>query len=132
MWTSGPFNLAATFLRLRADNSVEPLPVNAEFWPKLMSGALGTFHRESLVTMLSFDANWTNWEMHPNGDEVVCLLSGRVSMLLETDRGTVAAKLIKPGDYVLVPRGTWHTARTSTKCTMLFITPGEGTEHRPV
>lgn len=131
MTTPGPFNLATTYLRLRADNSAEPLPVDSEFWPKLMSGKLGTFHREALVTMISFDTTWSNWEMHPNGDEIVCLLSGKASMVLESDRGEIVAKLAKPGDYVLVPKGTWHTARTNEKCTMFFITPGEGTEHRP-
>ena len=131
MASPGPFNLETTYLRLRADNSAEPLPVNAEFWPKLMSGRLGTFHRESLVTMISFDSTWNNWEMHPNGDEIVCLVSGKVSMVLELDGREVVAKLMSPGDYVLVPKGTWHTARTNEKCTMLFVTPGEGTQNRP-
>jgi mannose-6-phosphate isomerase-like protein (cupin superfamily) len=131
MANSGPFNLATTYLRLRPDNSAEPLPVNAEFWPKLMSGQLGTFHRESLVTMVSFESPWNNWEMHPNGDEIVCLVSGKVSMVLEIRGVEQIAKLLAPGDYVLVPKGTWHTARTNEKCTMFFVTPGEGTEHRP-
>jgi uncharacterized cupin superfamily protein len=131
MANPGPFNLASTYLRLRPDNSAEPLTVDEEFWPKLMSGKLGTFHRESLVTMISFDSTWNNWEMHPNGEELVCLMSGKVSMVLEIDGRQVVAKLLAPGDYVLVPKGTWHTARTNETCTMLFVTPGEGTEHRP-
>jgi mannose-6-phosphate isomerase-like protein (cupin superfamily) len=130
MATPGPFNLATTYLRLRADNSAEPLPVDDKFWPQLMSGALGDFHRESLVTMNSFDATWTSWEMHPNGDEFVCLVSGRVSMVLDIDGRETIAELEAPGDYVLVPRGTWHTARTRDKCAMFFVTPGEGTQHR--
>ena len=79
----GPFNLATTYLRLRPDTSIETLPVNDEFWPRLMSGALGTFHHEYLVTMHGFTADWPNWEQHPNGDEIVCLLEGRVTMVLE-------------------------------------------------
>ena len=51
-------------------------------------------------------------------------------MVLEIDRRETVAELTAPGHYVLVPRGTWHTARTNGQCTMLFITPGEGTEHR--
>jgi hypothetical protein len=35
-----------------------------------------------------------------------------------------------PGDYVLVPRGIWHTVRVHTPSSVLFITPGEGTQHR--
>jgi len=127
----GPFNLATTFLRLRgSDSSAEPLHVTNEFWQRLMSGALGDFHNEALVTMHSYDATWPNWEMHPNGDEIVCLLSGRTTMVLEIDGREQLAELGEPGSYVIVPRGTWHTARTRQKCTMLFITPGEGTEHR--
>jgi mannose-6-phosphate isomerase-like protein (cupin superfamily) len=127
---AGPFNLATTFLRLRSDSRVEPLPVNAEFWSKLMSGALGTFHQERLVTLLAFDKSWRNWEMHPNGDEIVCLLAGRVTIVLDVGGREREIELAEPGGYAIVPQGTWHTARTSEACRMLFITPGEGTEHR--
>jgi len=127
----GPFNLATTYLRLRNDTSIETLPVNDAFWPRLMSGALGTFHHEYLVTMHGFEADWPNWEQHPNGDEIVCLLEGRVTMVLEQDGRERLLELSESGGYVLVPRGTWHTARTRTPCRMLFITAGEGTQHRP-
>ena len=127
----GPFNLATTYLRLRPDTSIETLPVNDEFWPRLMSGALGTFHHEYLVTMHGFTADWPNWEQHPNGDEIVCLLEGRVTMVLEQDGRERLVELSETGGYVLVSRGTWHTARTRTPCRMLFITAGEGTKHRP-
>ena len=46
----GPFNLTSTYLRLSNDTSIEPLHVNDGFWPRLMSGQLGTFHHEYLVT----------------------------------------------------------------------------------
>jgi mannose-6-phosphate isomerase-like protein (cupin superfamily) len=127
----GPFDLATTYLRLRNDASIEPLPVNDDFWPRIMSGALGTFHHEYLVTMHGFDSDWPNWEAHPNGDEVVCLLKGRVTMVLELEGREHFVELSEPGGYVLVPRGTWHTARTRAPCRMLFITAGEGTQHRP-
>ena len=34
--------------------------------------------------------------------------------------------------HVVVPKGTWHTARTSVPTKMLFVTPGQGTENKPV
>ncbi len=34
------------------------------------------------------------------------------------------------GSFVLVPKGTWHTARTGVESRLLFITAGEGTMHR--
>lgn len=128
----GPFNLATTFLKLRTDSLVDPLPVTPDFWQKLMTGALEFRSHDRLVTVISYDRSWSNAEMHPKGDEVVCLLSGRTTMVLEVDGGEKLVELDEPGAYVVVPKGTWHTARTDVKCTMLFITPGEGTEHRPI
>jgi mannose-6-phosphate isomerase-like protein (cupin superfamily) len=126
----GPFNLASTFLRLRSDASVEPLAVNDTFWQKIMTGQLGDFHNEYLVSMSSFDADWPMWEMHPNGDEIVCLLSGSVVFTLETADGPKPVELSESGSYVVVPKATWHTAKANGPCRMLFITAGEGTQHR--
>ena len=128
---SGPFNLSSTFVRLRgADLSAEPLTVDDTFWPRIMSGQLGTFHNEYLVAANAFDKDWPNWEMHPAGDEIVVLLAGAVTFVFETDAGEQHVSLAEQGGYAIVPKGTWHTAKTSTPSRMLFITPGEGTQHR--
>lgn len=126
----GPFNLASTFLRLRPNVSIEPLPVNDAFWQKIAAGELGSFHNEYLVTTHAFDADWPMWEMHPSGDEIVCLLSGAAVFVLETAEGPKSFELSKSGDYVIVPKHTWHTAKANGPCSMLFITAGEGTQHR--
>ena len=42
-------NLASTYVRLRGDATAETLPVDDSFWPRLISGELGTFHNEYLV-----------------------------------------------------------------------------------
>ena len=128
--TIGPFNLASTFLRLRNNVSIEPLPVDDTFWQKIMTGQLGNFHNEYLVVMHAFDADWPMWEMHPNGDEVVFLLSGSLQFILETAEGSKPFELNQSGSYVIVPKGAWHTAKTNCPCRMLFITAGEGTQHR--
>jgi mannose-6-phosphate isomerase-like protein (cupin superfamily) len=105
--------------------------VDKTFWQRLTSGQLGDFHNEFLVASSSFETDWPMWEMHPHGDEVVCLLSGSATLLLEKVDGTEEIALNTNGAYVLVPKGTWHTAKTQGPCRMLFITPGEGTQHRP-
>ncbi len=125
------YNASTDFLRLRGDCTVEAMALGNDFWPQLMSGKLGDFHNEYLVATSSFDRDWSNWECHPNGDEIVLLLSGRVTFVLETSEGEKREDLTIPGDYVRVPQNTWHTAKTSTSTTMLFITAGEGTQHRP-
>jgi mannose-6-phosphate isomerase-like protein (cupin superfamily) len=124
-------NLTSTFLRLRADSAIEKLPFDDSFWPRLMEGKLGTLHHEYLVTTSTFKTDWPSWERHPKGDELVCLLSGAVTLELEFPGGNEQVRLARLGDFALIPRGTWHTAKTSVETTMLFITAGEGTEGRP-
>lgn len=78
-----------------------------------------------------FDKDWDSWEKHPYGDEIVILLSGHMTFVLEMEQGDRTVELRVAGDYVVVPRDTWHTARTHDSSCMMFVTPGEGTEHRP-
>lgn len=126
-----PENLLSTYLRLRPDCSVERLPVDQTFWPRLVSGALGDFHNEYLVTSSSYEQDWPNWEMHPRGDEIVALISGAATLVMEAPDGQRSeVRLTEPGSFAFVPRGTWHTARISAPTTMFFITPGEETRHR--
>jgi mannose-6-phosphate isomerase-like protein (cupin superfamily) len=125
-------NIQSTYLRLRPDCSIEPLPFDATFWPRLISGALGSFHHEYLVTSYTCSSDWPSWEIHPNGDEIVCLMSGRATMVLEAPDGNhTMIELQQPGSYAFIPRGTWHTAKIHAESAMLFITAGEGTRNRP-
>lgn len=126
------FHLTSTYVRLRSNASVELLPVDKTFWDRLSSGQLGEFHHEYLVSSHSVDDDWSVWEMHPNGDEVVCLLSGQVTFILDHEEGNLAIELNESGSFVVVPKGTWHTVKVRERSTMLFITAGEGTQHRAV
>lgn len=120
-------NLKDTYLRLKPDASIEKLTVDESFWKRISTGELGDFRNEYLVTVSTSDADWPFWERHPNGDEIVCLISGRITFVLE---GAGETELSAPGDFAFVPKGTWHTAHVAETATMLFITAGEGTEHR--
>lgn len=51
---------------------------------------------------------------------------------IEQDDGEQAIPLSEPGAYAIAPRGLWHTAKVSEPSRLLFITPGEGTEHREI
>ena len=123
-------HLSSTYLRLRPDASIEPLSADSRFWERIAAGELGDFHNEYLVVCHRFESDWNVWEMHPKGDEIVCLLSGSVTFIFEREHGNQAIELTESGSYVIVPKGTWHTAKTRGPCQMLFITAGEGTEHR--
>jgi mannose-6-phosphate isomerase-like protein (cupin superfamily) len=127
-----PYNLSSTYLRLRGDVTIETLAGDATFWPRLMSGQLGDFHNEYLMTIFDYAQDWAHWEMHPLGDELVCVLSGTALMVFEQVGQPQSIRLDKPGDFVRVPKGTWHTAKINAACRMLFVTAGEGTQMRPI
>lgn len=83
-----------------------------------------------LVSMHRFTEDWTSWEMHPAGDEVVICISGGMTLHQELVDGTRQTATLEPGDYVINPPGCWHTADVTGEATALFITAGWGTEHR--
>lgn len=83
-----------------------------------------------LVSLYSFNENWTSWERHPAGDEAVICTAGEITLLQELPDGMQSVTL-RAGDYAINPRGVWHTADVAGGATALFITSGRGTEHRP-
>ena len=118
-------------MHLSYTGSAKALPVDEQFWPKLMSGAFG-LDDGRLFSRGSMDATWKQWEMHPAGDEIVMLLSGVVDFVLELDGGEQIVTLDAPMSFVVVPAGVWHTARVHEPGEAIYITPGKGTEHRPI
>lgn len=84
-----------------------------------------------LVSLWKFEEPWTSWEMHPNGDEVVCCLEGSMTLHQQLADGSERTVTLRWGDYAINPPGAWHTADCEGPVTALFITAGEGTQHRP-
>jgi quercetin dioxygenase-like cupin family protein len=84
-----------------------------------------------LVSLYAFTRSWDSWEMHPAGDEVVVCLKGAITLHRELADGSMDSVNLGEGDYAINPPGAWHTADIEGKATALFITAGEGTEHRP-
>ena len=122
----GPFDLDSTRLILSPGADATPKAVTPGFYEELDTEFEG-FAGHMLVSQHAFDEAWPTWEMHPKGDEVVYLLEGEVDLVLWTDEGEKAVRVDRPGSYIVVPKGTWHTARPLKPTTMLFVTPGEGT-----
>lgn len=125
-------SLETTYVHLRDDRSAVPIPLTPTLWPELTSNRRPELLPGRLGMVFSFTESWPTWEIHPSGDELVVLLEGRARLVLEATDGERTIALERPGEFVLVPRGTWHTARIDSPCRMLFLTPGEGTENRPV
>ncbi len=84
-----------------------------------------------LITEFEFDKDWATWEMHPNGEEIVYLLSGALNLILDKDGEKQTIELRKKG-LVIIERGTWHTAKVFEPSKMLVVTYGKDTQIKPV
>lgn len=124
---TGPFDLDETRAILAPDGGAIAKNAGPDFYAELDSEFDG-FAGHTLIQRFEFDSPWPTWEMHPKGDEFVYLLFGVVDFVLAGPGGErQTLRVDRPGQFVLVPRGTWHTARPLAASAMLFVTPGEGT-----
>ena len=69
-------------------------------------------------------------EMHPDGDELLYLISGRVQVVLELDDGDRVVD-VDAGQALVVPRGVWHLIRVVEPGQLFNITPGPRGDARP-
>lgn len=121
-----------TYLHFRDGGRADAVPTSESFWPELAAGQYPQLDQGRLMSAFVFSEPWATWERHPAGEELVMLLSGSATLVLEESGRERAIQLSTPGSYVLVPPNVWHTARTSVPTMMLFLTPGAGTEHRAI
>jgi len=123
-------DLTETYLSLGDGGRIEQTTGGDAFW-SLPAAEIEEFGKDWLITEFSFDEDWRSWEMHPNGEEIVYMLSGAMDLILEKDgeRETIE---VRGKGLVVVPRGTWHTAKVFEPCSILVITHGEETQIRPI
>ena len=125
------FDLINTYVHLKDGADAVPVAVGDDFWAtidkrtELYSGRLVTlFHIQSTD-------EWVHWEMHPAGDEIVCLLSGAIDLILQEGEHERSLEL-RSRAAGIIPRGVWHRAIVHTPSDVLFITRGAGTQLRPI
>lgn len=73
--------------------------------------------------------NHTDWEMHPDGDETLTLLSGRIELILQQGESERSV-FLTPNRSVVVQAGIWHRQVVHESGELLFMTFGGTTEHR--
>ncbi len=100
-----------------------------DFWETI--DQRGELSRGYLMMVSTMDETWSTWERHPAGEEIVYLLSGSVDFVLDLPNGEQTVEL-RGRSCCIVPRNTWHRAIVHEPGDMLFVTPGEGTTHRPL
>ncbi|MEZ5570385.1 MAG: cupin domain-containing protein [Halioglobus sp.] len=122
------FNLAKEFVVMTPDKMAITL-LNSPTVYQQLDQQYGDFKGHELIALHAFHEDWPSWEIHPHGDEVVVLLSGSATFVLKLADGDELVVLSNPGDTVIVPKNTWHTAKIAESASVLFITPGEGTRN---
>ena len=69
-------------------------------------------------------------EVHPDGDEVLYLISGRVKVVfLDSDEDDIE---VSPGDGLIVPKGVWHRVDILEPSQIVYLTPGPNNQFRPL
>ena len=132
------FDLFGSRLHLDSRGDALLIEDSGEFWSELMSGDLrrrdvARVASEPGYLMAAFHLREdpAHWERHPAGDEVICLMSGRVDFVLEESYGQRVISL-QGHETCVVPKGTWHRIVVREPSDVLFVTFGLGTEHKPV
>ena len=69
--------------------------------------------------------------MHADGDELIFLISGAVTVTLELADGDRVVNL-GAGDALVVPRGVWHRLTMREPGQLIHITPGPNGDARPL
>lgn len=69
-------------------------------------------------------------EMHPDGDEILYLVSGKVRVVfLDSDEDDI---VVQPGDGLVVPQGAWHRVDILEPSQIVYLTPGPNNRFRPL
>jgi mannose-6-phosphate isomerase-like protein (cupin superfamily) len=69
-------------------------------------------------------------EMHPDGDEILYLVSGRVRVVFPVDK--LDDIDVAPGDGLVIPKGLWHRVDILAPSRIVYLTPGPNNEYRPL
>jgi hypothetical protein len=128
---SEPFDLSSTYVHLASGARAVPLPDFA-WTPEHLASYTERFAADGvegrLVMVAESAGDWPSWERHPAGEEVVALLSGRIDLIQRV--GTSERRIpLAAGQAVVNPTGVWHTVDVHEPGSVLFITPGLGTEN---
>jgi mannose-6-phosphate isomerase-like protein (cupin superfamily) len=77
---------------------------------------------------VSYYSGSSEWERHPNGDEVVMVLDGTTTVVLLMNAKEERFFLVAD-ELIVIPVGIWHRFEASERLKVMTITP-QPTEHR--
>lgn len=120
-----PLSIAEALGRVTFRGDRTPTSTDAD-----MAGAFGRLsaYRDGAV----FVGHWagrSEWERHPEGDEIVLVVAGATTLFTLHDDEERAHPL-GAGELLVVPQGTWHRFETPEEVQVLSVTP-QPSDHRP-
>jgi hypothetical protein len=77
------FDLASTYVCLSPSGSAATIEVTSQFWTTIDERS--DLAEGRLVAVFRCDVDWPHWEMHPHGEEILVLLSGKVTMVFDEE-----------------------------------------------
>lgn len=114
------------------DAAIAPLPVLKNRTPDTEGSEVGAAFatlaktENGAVFAGSFEGN-SQWERHPNGDELVQVLSGEALVTIRMDDGDHTLRMTA-GMVTFVPRGRWHRFEAPNGVSVMTMTP-QPTDH---
>ncbi|MFI5321752.1 MAG: cupin domain-containing protein [Myxococcota bacterium] len=131
---TGPFDLSKSPIHLPSDATAPAVPIHAfgfdgPSFEKYIAKHCTPGAPGRLAMIESSSTNWSAWECHEAGDELVFVLEGEGDFLQEIDGGTRSAPF-GPGSTFINPAGVWHTANVRKPMRAIYLTPCPGTKHR--
>lgn len=125
--TSNLINLlASSGLQLHADGGI--MAAGSHRSVAHTGWTVAGFHAES-----NDDVHADQWEMHPEGQEVVGVLAGRARLVLRADHTQREETVtLTAGTVYVVPRARWHRLVLEGPADLLSITMRHDTRWEPV
>lgn len=132
------FDPFAVHLHLDAQGDALLIDDVPGFWAALMRGDTGRADVARVATQPGYlmggfrlDSDPGHWEVHPQGDEIIQLLSGAVDFIFREKDGERRVEL-RGRATCIVPRGVWHRTMVHAPSEIVFTTWGLGTQHEPI
>lgn len=77
---------------------------------------------------VGYYSGYSEWERHPNGDEIVMALEGTTTVVL-LKNAVEERVFLTEKELVVIPAGVWHRFEKSEHLKVMSITP-QPTDHR--
>lgn len=86
--------------------------------------SLGTYD-SSVLGIGRYVPGTSPWEKHTNGDELLFVTDGQVSIEVLEDDGSSKSFQIGDGQLFVVPSGKWHQLTATDNVNIMFASPSE-------